>query len=653
MAVTIGALLQLDRQPPGWPELERSVRASAWQRPGGFHVPVGPGVAFTGWRGAPDPAAILPSAASPTVPGSCSYSVGPRVSVLCDARIDSPLALGPQLGLGPTGSPAELLAEAYLVWGDRLPERLYGDFAAIIWDAAEGTLHLVRDHVGTKPLYFVHRPGRWVSVSSDVGFLLDHGAANREVDDVALARVAAGTFADDHRTSFTQVDRVPSATIVSWSAGRPLRSRRYWRLDRRHRAHLDTRRDHLDAFEEVLTRAVTRRLGPDPAGANVGDGLGPTAIATIAAGRLAASGRRLVTGSPVLRHVDAADQPWIGTPDPLDVLADGRLLGRPDDALTGRPPSPPYGPGPAMVRRSMAERGVHTVLSDWGADEVVTASVSVANLVWDHRWRSAYRTARGGTAPGVRALVEALVPFRAPGRRRPEQPGPLDLPTADADAERWLCRLGVAPRFARLVVDVRQADDHPRRDHRTHMRRNLEDGHLQRQIEEWAEADRRHGIERAYPLLDRELLELVVSMPADQLRHHGRDRSLVRDVLDGRPNGAVDRPTDTIDIRSGRPERGRRWAATSEALGREWARSDLVRAHLDPGRLLAGLEDVIAPANRLGSPDVRLATGPALVRLMAVATFLASVDRTSTADLTDATPATPARSEDQLSTDAR
>lgn len=63
-------------------------------------------------------------------------------------------------------SDTEVLLRGYLVWGlERLLERLNGMFAFALWDHTQRKLHLVRDRVGIKPLYFTRRGEDWLFAS--------------------------------------------------------------------------------------------------------------------------------------------------------------------------------------------------------------------------------------------------------------------------------------------------------------------------------------------------------------------------------------------------------------------------------------------------------------------------------------------------------
>src|SRR5450755_2823124 len=53
-----------------------------------------------------------------------------------------------------TRSDTEVVLQAFAAWGDAAWARLEGMFAAAIWDGQARALHLARDPLGIKPLYW-------------------------------------------------------------------------------------------------------------------------------------------------------------------------------------------------------------------------------------------------------------------------------------------------------------------------------------------------------------------------------------------------------------------------------------------------------------------------------------------------------------------
>ena len=79
------------------------------------------------------------------------------VAIAADARLDDPAQLREALGLKPRDSDAAdaaLILRAYLRWGRSCVERLYGDFAFVVWDAPRRRLFCARDALGARPFHY-------------------------------------------------------------------------------------------------------------------------------------------------------------------------------------------------------------------------------------------------------------------------------------------------------------------------------------------------------------------------------------------------------------------------------------------------------------------------------------------------------------------
>ena len=161
-------------------------------------------------------------------------------------------------------SDTEVLLHAYMEWGPDCVQRFYGMFAFAIYDARDPerpALHLVRDRVGIKPMYFARTDaGEWM-FASEIKALLAHPAISAAMD---RRRVLA--LSDLHRLA-------GAADVVRWrlqTAGGLLGD------DRSHRArrsapvlgqHSAARRVLLDQGSVVRrgggrARAVAARVDP-------------------------------------------------------------------------------------------------------------------------------------------------------------------------------------------------------------------------------------------------------------------------------------------------------------------------------------------------------------------------------------------------------
>ncbi|WP_433087314.1 asparagine synthase (glutamine-hydrolyzing) [Dactylosporangium sp. CA-052675] len=192
-----------------------------------------------------------------------------------------------------TGSDTEVVLRAYLQWGDRLAERLNGMFAFAVWDGRTETLHLVRDRLGVKPLYYRPTPGGLL-FGSEPKAILANPLAPPVVDADGLRELAANTMAPGLAFWRGMTEVLPGTVVTVDRLG--VRSRTYWRLEPAEHPHdLGATVDHV---RELLTDAVARQLVADvPRCVLLSGGLDSSAVTGLAARELARQGERLRTFS--------------------------------------------------------------------------------------------------------------------------------------------------------------------------------------------------------------------------------------------------------------------------------------------------------------------------------------------------------------------
>jgi len=103
--------------------------------------------------------------------------------------------------------------------------RLRGIFAMAIWDPRSHSVHLVRDHLGVKPLYCTrvrNRPlGKEVLLfASEVRALLASGVVERRLDPAAVASYLCQGFVTGPATIPEGVNLLPAASILTMSPGK-------------------------------------------------------------------------------------------------------------------------------------------------------------------------------------------------------------------------------------------------------------------------------------------------------------------------------------------------------------------------------------------------------------------------------------------------
>jgi asparagine synthase (glutamine-hydrolysing) len=115
-------------------------------------------------------------------------------------------------------SDTEVMLAAFSAWGvERTLVRMVGMFAFALWDSQERTLHLARDRLGEKPLYYGWAGSAFV-FGSELKALRAHPGFRREVDREALALYLRYGYVPTPWSIYRGVRKLPPASHLALSA---------------------------------------------------------------------------------------------------------------------------------------------------------------------------------------------------------------------------------------------------------------------------------------------------------------------------------------------------------------------------------------------------------------------------------------------------
>lgn len=437
----------------------------------------------------------------------------------------------------PKRSPEQRLAQAHRALGADMLEKLKGEFAFVVWDPERRRGMLARDPLGVRPL-FVHDDGRRLLFGSDIRQVLRLLDRRPTPDRLALARWLAGDERSDEETLYEGVRPLPPGSWIALESGHRA-PRRYW-TPRWCRARED--RDAVAAVSSRLESAIGRHMG---ASGNVGvmlsGGLDSAAVAALAAG---AARERVRSYSAVFPQ-----HPTVDESKPIGLL--GRRLGlrgtqlevEPGSALAGGlrfladwavPPAPPsHFLWQPLVDRAGAD-GVTRMLDGEGGDELLgVAAYLMADRLRQGRPLATLRLARrvpgSGDRPSRRTVARLAWEYGVVGavpHRLSRRLGAAEPPAWLGDESARLLREHADPtRWKRL--------DGPR--WWAHLAHSLTAGPAALGAYDYF---RRRaataGVLAHHPLLDLDLVELVLTLPPESSFDPHLDRPLLRAALRGR-----------------------------------------------------------------------------------------------------------------------
>ncbi|HEB78468.1 MAG TPA: hypothetical protein ENI90_08075, partial [Methylothermaceae bacterium] len=159
---------------------------------------------------------------------ACLYRDG-ELTLACDARIDNRPEL--EAALGPLPSEAgdgALILAAYQRWGSDCPGHLVGDFAFILWNAADHTLLAARDGMNMRTLNYLRTP-RGVVLASEGTQLLRHPTVTPAFSEAGLAGWLSG-WPDPDCSLFEGVEVLPPGHALL-ATSRGISIHKFWDID--------------------------------------------------------------------------------------------------------------------------------------------------------------------------------------------------------------------------------------------------------------------------------------------------------------------------------------------------------------------------------------------------------------------------------------
>jgi len=296
-----------------------------------------------------------------------------------------------------TGSDMEVVVHGYEEWGDRVTERVNGQFAFALWDARRRRLLAARDRAGEKPLYYYDGGGDIV-FASEIKSLLTRADVPRELDLQALDWFLTYEFIMAPRTIFKGVRKLPPAHAMSVENGK-IRVWPYWSAP----AASDPDRSEalwIEELKDTLARAVSSQMMSDvPLGAFLSGGIDSSAVVALMAG---ASERPIKTFSIAMQENSYDESVYarevsrrFGT-EHHEEMIDPDVVGLFDKLVVHLDePFADVSMFPTYLVSEVAARHVKVVLSGDGGDELFAG----------YDWYVAERLARRlAVFPGDRAL---------------------------------------------------------------------------------------------------------------------------------------------------------------------------------------------------------------------------------------------------------
>ncbi len=189
-------------------------------------------------------------------------------------------------------SDTEVLLAAIEEWGLRATlDRIVGMFAMAIWDRQDRSLHLIRDRLGEKPLYYGWHHGRFV-FASELKALHSHPEFQPEIDRDAIALYVRHRYIPAPYSIYQSISKLPPGTMLTITEldARSQRSpspEAYWSARDVALAGVEqpfqgSEEEAADQLDQLLRDAVKRQMVADvPIGAMLSGGIDSSTIVSL------------------------------------------------------------------------------------------------------------------------------------------------------------------------------------------------------------------------------------------------------------------------------------------------------------------------------------------------------------------------------------
>ncbi len=470
-----------------------------------------------------------------------------RAVIVADARIDNRDELFDALGV-PHPERAEmpdstLILRAYLQWGEDCTARLIGDFAFAIYDRSRRAVFCARDHVGVRPLVFVHTPAVF-TFATDPAALLAFADQPHPIDEHQVATYLQDWFVlHKDRTFYQGIDRLPQATQFTVT-GQGITRRTHWKPEMRAPLVLKDAREYGERLRGLMEEAIRARIrSAYPIASHFSGGIDSSSISILAKRTADQTGGKFAMGyswSPpisdenpevqgderlrIWKLAEAENLPAHFVYENADnyraffarnIAADSRI-----DLFFEKTVLPDAG-----------SRGVRMILSGSGGDEAATTPGQgyLAELLVRGRFRALARFFYHRFRFNIRATLPQLFQHVL----LPILPGYFFRKFGSTSLERF--PLGfINPDFKRAFGFKRY--DIAFREHpgfHSMIAMNIERGHLAERMEGWNKWGAPYGIQYAFPMTDKRIFEFMLAVPPDVMFGYNTSRLMYRQAMTG------------------------------------------------------------------------------------------------------------------------
>jgi asparagine synthase (glutamine-hydrolysing) len=426
----------------------------------------------------------------------------------------------------------EAFAEAFLKWGIYCAEFINGEFAVIVIDQKNNEVHLIRDHIGARPLTYCYLANHLIFSSHEYG-IAKSGLFPVRLSESKLIKSFFRFKSTYSQTPFENIFKVIPGHVVTISRD-GVKDTAYWHPEKIKTNKSISFSEAADHLRQLLIKATLARLEPGKTGVHVSGGLDSTGIACILADYIDDKNRLIGYSWTPEELNDAGDDK--NEKDFIDEFSHEKgILVRyltPDNGDLARDCVETefeimYIEYPTI--RMAVKDGVTTLFSGWGGDEFLSLSMRGSfnhfAFTFKPNWLLKYVRKRGirSTIFAIRTeILPLLVPFGLLPTFRGTEWSNLKFFKASFIRKHW-----------KIIFFHSRKNIHGYGSRKGFIINLLKNYHIPDRIDTWGFYAEKYGFEYKYPLLDKEVLDFWFSLPVKFTYENLDSRLLYRELIKG------------------------------------------------------------------------------------------------------------------------
>lgn len=216
---------------------------------------------------------------SPDIP-SDNISVNDDLVIIFLGRLDNTLDLSGKLNLPQDSKDIDFVSQAFLLYGEKCPENLIGDFSFIVFDRKNKKLLLAKDQIGIKPLFYLQKDG-CLFFASSIGDLVSLLKEKEQLNKEYIAKELLSYQQQVEDTFYENILRLKPAHILVFFDDK-IQLKRYWDLSPIDLSHLKSDKEVYDLLSKTLEESILCRIRKaNNVGCQLSGGIDSSAIAVL------------------------------------------------------------------------------------------------------------------------------------------------------------------------------------------------------------------------------------------------------------------------------------------------------------------------------------------------------------------------------------